>query len=125
MAAHGVETSLIVFAVSLLVGGFAISVGAKLALASRDYAHAVLTALLGALAWAVVDVAFSRAEIGGAIASLAALLVWAWVVRWRYQVGWIRAAIIGIGAWVAALVALVILAALGLGGLDAYGVPGL
>ncbi|WP_436935321.1 hypothetical protein [Halovenus marina] len=125
MAAHGVETSLIVFAVSLLVGGFAISVGAKLALASRDYSHAVLTALLGALAWAVVDVAFSRAEIGGAIASLAALLVWAWVVRWRYQVGWIRAAIIGIGAWVAALVALVILAALGLGGLDAYGVPGL
>jgi hypothetical protein len=125
MAGHGIETSLLVFAVSLLVGGFAISVGAKLALASREYSYAVLTALLGAVAWAIVDIAFSEVGVGGAFASFAGLLVWAWVVRWRYEVGWIRAAIIGIGAWVAALVVLIILAALGFGGLEAYGVPGL
>lgn len=54
MAAHGVEASLIVFAVSLLVGGFGISLGAKLAFKSKDYSHAVVTALLGAVAWALV-----------------------------------------------------------------------
>ncbi|MEF8813084.1 MAG: hypothetical protein V5A55_04620 [Halovenus sp.] len=125
MAAHGVETSLLVFAVSLLIGGFAISIGAKLAFKSRDYSHAVVTALLGAVAWALVDVLFSRLGVEGSLASIAGLLVWVWVVRWRYRVGWIRASLIGIGAWLAALVTLALLALLGVGGLDAIGVPGI
>lgn len=124
MAGHGLETSLLVFAVSLLIGGFAISIGAKLALKSRNYSYAVLTALLGAVAWSVVDVALSRIGLSGALASLVGLVVWAWVVRWRYNVGWFRAGIIGLGAWIAALVVLGILALAGVGNLDAYGVPG-
>jgi len=124
MTAHGFETSLIVFAVSLLIGGFAIHIGAKLAFASRDYSHAVVTALIGAVAWAVVDIVLSEVGLGGLLASLAALIAWVWVVRWRYGVGWLRASIVGVGAWLGALIALVILAALGLGGLDALGVPG-
>jgi len=124
MGTHGLDTTLLVFAVSLLIGGFAISVGAKLAFKSKDYSHAVLTALLGALAWALVDAAFGRLGVGGAFASLVGLLVWVWVVRWRYGVGWIRASIIGVGAWVAAVVALSLLALFGVDALDAYGVPG-
>lgn len=124
MAAHGVETSLLVFAVSLLIGGFAVSVGAKLAFKSKDYSHAVVTALLGAVAWSLVDALFSRLGVEGALASIAGLLVWVWVVRWRYRVGWFRASLIGIGAWLAALVTLALLALLNVGGLDAIGVPG-
>lgn len=124
MTAHGFETSLIVFAVSLLIGGFAVHTGAKLAFASRDYGHAVVTALLGAVAWAVVDAILAEVGLSGLLASLAGLVVWVWVVRWRYRVGWFRASIVGVGAWLAALVVLVILGLFGLGNLDALGVPG-
>lgn len=124
MAAHGFETSLVIFAISLLIGGFAIHLGAKLAFASRNYAHAVLTALLGALAWAVVDVALARVGLGGLLASVVGLLVWIWVIRWRYSVGWIRAGVVGVGAWLAAMIVLAVLAALGVGNLGAFGVPG-
>lgn len=125
MAGHGVETSLFVFAVSLLIGGFAIHTGSKLAFASKDYSHAVLTALLGAVAWAVVDVILSGIGAGGWLASLVGLVVWIWVVRWRYGVGWIRASIVGAGAWLSALVVLAVLALLNIGDLGAFGVPGL
>ncbi|PSP27534.1 hypothetical protein BRC65_05245 [Halobacteriales archaeon QH_2_65_14] len=50
MTAHGLETSLLVFVVSLLIGGFGIYVGARLAFKSENYSHAVITALLVALA---------------------------------------------------------------------------
>lgn len=63
-------TAALVFAVSLLVGGFAIAIGARAALKSEDYSHAVLTALLGALAWAAVDAVFTQLGAGGALASL-------------------------------------------------------
>jgi hypothetical protein len=124
MTGHGLETSLLVFAVSLLIGGFAVHTGAKLAFTSRDYSHAVVTALLGAVAWAVVDAILSEVGLGGLLASLAGLIVWVWVVRWRYGVGWFRASIVGVGAWLAALITLVILGLFGLGNLDALGVPG-
>lgn len=124
MAGHGFETSLFVFAVSLLIGGFAIHMGAKVAFASKDFSHAIITALLGALAWAVVDIVLSSIGAGGVLASIAGLLVWIWVVRLRYGVGWIRASIVGVVAWLSALVVLAILAVLGVGGLDAFGVPG-
>ena len=125
MAGHGVETSLFVFAVSLLIGGFAIHIGAKFAFASRNYSHSVVTALLGAVAWAVVDIGLSRVGISGLFASVVGLLVWIYVVRFRYEVGWIRAGIVGVGAWLSALFVLAALAALGIGNLEAFGVPGL
>lgn len=124
MAGHGFETSLFVFAVSLLIGGFAIHTGAKIAFASRDYSHAVVTALLGAVAWALVDIGLSEIGAGGLLASVIGLLVWVYVVRLRYDVGWIRAGIVGVGAWLSALLVLLFLAVLGIGGLEAFGVPG-
>lgn len=125
MAGHGIETSIFVFAVSLLIGGFAIHTGAKIAFASREYSHAVLTALLGAIAWAVVDIGLSSIGVGGLLASVVGLLVWIYVVRLQYTVGWLRAAVVGAGAWLSALFVLVILGVLGVGGLEAFGVPGL
>lgn len=124
MATSGLEESLLVFAVSLLVGGFAIHVGAKLAFKSRSYSYAVLTALFGALAWTGVELLFARIGIGGLLSSLVALLVWIWVIRWRYGVGWIRASLVGLGAWFAAIVVLFLLAVFGLGDFGALGVPG-
>jgi hypothetical protein len=124
MASHGLETSLIVFGVSLLVGGAAIAVGAKFVFKSKEYSYAVLTALLGALAWGVVDIAFARLGVEGILSSLVGLLVWIWVIRWRYEVGWIRGSLLGLGAWLAAVVMLTVLAVVGVDALDAYGVPG-
>lgn len=118
------EETLLVFAVSLLIGGFAISIGAKLAFKSKDYSHAVLTALLGAIAWTIVSAIFAELNIQGALSSLVGLIVWIWVIRWRYNVGWIRGSLIGLFAWIAALVVLSLLALLGVQSLDAYGVPG-
>jgi hypothetical protein len=118
------ETTLLVLAVSLLIGGFAISVGAKLAFKSENYTHAVVTALLGALAWALVSAAFSVVGVQGALSSLVGLVVWVWVVRRRYEVGWTRGSFIGLFAWLAALVVLSLLALFGIDSLSAYGVPG-
>lgn len=122
--ATGPETSLLVFAVSLLVGGFGIYVGSKFALKSREFSYAVVTALFGALAWALVEALFSRVGIGGLLSSVVAFLVWTWVIRARYEVGWIRASVLALGAWLGAVFALVVLAAVGVGDLDALGVPG-
>jgi hypothetical protein len=119
-----IESMLLVFAVSLLIGGFAIAVGAKLAFKSENYSHAVLTALLGAVAWALVDLLFSEIGVEGALSSLVGLVVWVWVVRRRYEVGWLRGSLIGLFAWIAALVVLAVLALVGVDTLDAYGVPG-
>lgn len=124
MSAHGAEASLIVLAVSVLIGGLAIHVGSMFALASRNYTHAVVTAVLGALAWALVHYLFGALDLAAGLSSVVGLVVWIGVVGWRYDAGWIRAAIIGLFAWVAALVTLAALAVLGASGLSAYGVPG-
>lgn len=124
MAAHGYEMSLLVLGVSLLIGGLAIHIGAKFALASREYSHAVFTALLGAIAWVIVDIIFSSVGIGGIFASFVGLIVWIWVIRWQYSLGWIRASVVGFGAWLSALLVLGLLGLLGIGSLDAFGVPG-
>lgn len=115
---------LLVLLVSLLVGGLAIHVGAIVALKSRDYTHAVVTAALGSLAWWLLDLALSEVGFGsGSLASLLGLVVWIGVLKWRYRTNWPRAAVIGIGAWIAALVALAVLASLGVTGVGAYGIP--
>ncbi|MFB6183573.1 MAG: hypothetical protein ABEI96_03375 [Haloarculaceae archaeon] len=115
---HGTE--LVTFAGGLLVGGFAIHAAARYLAAPSDpvgnYADGVLTALFGALAWALV----SWVPLLG---PLLALVAWVGVIKWRYPVGWIRATVVAGGAWA---VAVVVVALFGLFGLDvsALGVPG-
>ena len=107
--------SVVAFVVALLVGGFAIYLSARVVADIDDYGRAVVTAVLGALGWAVT------AWIP-LIGPIIALIVWIGVLKWRYPGGWGTAAVMGLIAWVAALLILfVVNAVLGVG---AFGVPG-
>lgn len=112
--------SVIVFVVSLLIGGIGIHVGASLLADSRDYGHAVVTAGIGAIVWAVVN-----ALIGGIpyLGLLITLLAYLAVIRWRYRTGWITAGGIALVAWIAAVVVLWVLASAGITELSATGIP--
>lgn len=107
----------VVFAVGLLVGGFAIHVAAYHVTGSDDYGDALSTALVGALLWAFLD----GIPLLGPVFALCA---WVGVFRWRYTDGWRNAVVIGVVAWVASVVALALLELLGVRGLSAVGVPG-
>ena len=92
-------------------------VSARIVADVDDYGHAVVTALVGAIAWALT----SWIPLVG---PLIALVVWIGVINWRYPGGWVKAAIIGLGAWISALVILLVVnSVLGLG-IGAFGVPG-
>ncbi|MGM0447143.1 MAG: hypothetical protein ACQERM_02680 [Methanobacteriota archaeon] len=105
------------FVVALLVGGLGIYVGARVIADVDDYSRAVVTALLGAVAWAI-------GSLIPLVGSLVALVAWVWVINRRYPGGWAKAAVIGLVAWGAALVVIAVLnGVLGLG-ISALGVPG-
>lgn len=113
---------LLVFAASLLVAGFAIHVATNRVVFSDEpvnwtYGYAVLTALLGALAWGLL----SWIPVLGAIV---ALIAWIAVIRWRYPGGWVRSAIVGVVAWGAAVIVVAALELVGFGAVSALGVPG-
>jgi len=117
ITALALEDRLLTFVGSVLIGGVAIHAGALIASDAESYAHAVLTALLGALVWALLE---PVPVIGG----LLAMVAWIAVVRWRYAGGWLRAGATGVAAWAAAVVVLAALDLLGVGALSALGVPG-
>ena len=108
---------LVAFLVALLVGGLAIFVSARVVVDVDDYSHAIVTAFLGAIAWALT----SWVPLLGPIL---ALVAWIWVINWRYPGGWGTAAAIGLVAWLAALVILFVLNAVFRLGVGAFGVPG-
>ncbi|ELY48448.1 hypothetical protein [Natronorubrum bangense] len=109
--------SLVAFVVALLVGGLAIYVAASVVADVEDYSHAILTALVGAIAWALT----AWIPLFG---PLLALIAWVWVINWRYPGGWINAGLIGLIAWIAALAILFVLNAVFGLGVGAFGVPG-
>jgi hypothetical protein len=105
------------FVVALLIGGLGIYVGARLVAGQENYGYAVVTAFAGAVAWALT----SWIPLVG---PLVALIVWVWVINWRYRGGWVEAAMIGVVAWLAATIVMVVLdGILGLG-IGAFGIPG-
>lgn len=105
------------FVVALLIGGLAIYISARVVVDVDDYSHAVITAFVGAIAWAI-------GSLVPLIGSVIALIAWIWVIKWRYPGGWMAAILIGAVAWVAALIVLFLLnSVLGLG-ITAFGVPG-
>ncbi|MFC7046752.1 hypothetical protein ACFQH6_16265 [Halobacteriaceae archaeon GCM10025711] len=117
-----------IFVVGLLVGGLGIYAGARTVTGrtydwrhrdvrrSRTFGYAVVTALVGTLAWAVLSLV-------PVVGSLAALVAWVAVIRWRYEVGWLRAGAIGAAAWAASVVVVAALELVGVG-VSAVGVPG-
>ncbi|WP_254531862.1 hypothetical protein [Natrinema gelatinilyticum] len=113
--------SVIVFVVSLLIGALGIWAGARVIVGRADYDHAIVTALIGAIVWAIVGFFVGWIPLVG---PLIALLAYIAVINWRYPGDWTAAAMIGLVAWVTVLIVLYVLAALGVTGFDAVGVPG-
>ncbi len=107
---------LAVFLVGLIVGGTGIYAGARAITGSRDYRHAIITALVGSIIWAILGLV-------PVIGPLLALFGWIWVINWRYRGGWGNAILIGLIAWIATLLILYILASFGLTEFGAIGVP--
>lgn len=107
----------IVFVVSLLVGALAIYIGARVVVGVDDYGHAIVTALVGALAWLLLG----WVPIIGPILALIAYLA---IINWRYPGGWFKAIAITAVAWISALVVLWVLEIVGITAPDALGVPG-
>ncbi|SFB82232.1 hypothetical protein SAMN05444422_102212 [Halobiforma haloterrestris] len=117
-----VVASIIVFVASLLIGALGIYVGARVIVGAGDYDHAIVTALIGAIVWAIVGFFVGWIPLLG---PLLALLAYVAVINVRYPGDWTAATMIGLLAWVTVLVALYALAAVGITGFNAVGVPGL
>ena len=111
----------IVFVVSLLLGALGIYVGGRLVVGADEFDHALITALIGAIVWAIAGFFVGWIPLLG---PLLVLLAYVGVIHVRYPGGWTAAAMIGLLAWVTVLVVLYALAALGVTGFEAVGVPG-
>lgn len=113
--------SLIVFIVSLLVGGLGIYAGSRIFTNTHSYTRALVTALLGALVWALTGFLVGWIPLLGPLLVLVAYLA---VVNWQYPGGWKTAGGIALVAWVTSAVVVYGLAALNLIAAEAVGVPG-
>ncbi|WP_222916521.1 hypothetical protein [Natrinema sp. SYSU A 869] len=121
MALASPIASAVVFVVSLLIGALGIYAGARVIVGRGDYDHAIVTALIGAIVWAIVGFVVGWIPLVG---PLLALIAYVGVINWRYPGDWTAAAMIGLVAWVTVLIALYVLAVLGITGFEAVGVPG-
>ncbi|ELZ22950.1 hypothetical protein [Natrinema limicola] len=122
MAIASPLASVIVFLVSLLIGALGIYAGARVIVGRTSYDHAIVTALIGAIVWAIVGFTIGWIPLVG---PLVALLAYVAVINWRYPGDWTAAAMIGLVAWVTVLIVLYVLAAVGITSFGAVGVPGL
>lgn len=113
--------SLIVFLVSLLIGGFGLYVGGRVVADVDDYSHAILTAVIGAVVWLLASVFLGWIPLLGAIATLVAYVA---VINIRYPGSWIDAILIALVAWVASVAVMTVLGFLGVTAPGAFGVPG-
>jgi hypothetical protein len=116
-----VVDSIVVFLVSLLIGALGIYVGARVVTGYEDYTYAIVTALIGAVVWAVVSLFFGWIPLLGPLLTLVAYVA---VINYRYPGGWVDAVVISLVAWIASLVVLYVLAVLGVATFEAVGVPG-
>lgn len=114
--AGGLTETFATFVVSLLVGGLALAVGEWLVVGDADLTGATMTAAIGAVAWAIVDGV-------PLLGPLLALALWLGILHWRFDAGWFGTAVIGGVAWVTAIVAVTVGAALGLPVEEAIGIP--
>lgn len=113
--------SIVVFVVSLLIGALGIYVGARVVADVDDYGYAIVTALIGAIVWAVVSFFLGWIPFLGPLLTFLAYLA---VINYRYPGGWVNAIVIALIAWIASAIVLYVLAVLGLVAFEAVGVPG-
>jgi len=112
--------SVIVFLTSLLIGALGIYLGSRAITGESDFGYSVLTALIGALVWGIVNFFFGVIPL---IGGLIAMISWIWVINSRYRGGWINAVLIGFLSWLSVVIILFILSSLGLGTPEALGIP--
>lgn len=116
-----VLNTIIVFVVGLLLGALGIYVGARVIVGVEDYTYAIITALLGAIIWAVLGILIGWVPLVG---PLVVLIAYIGVIHWRYPGGWLQAIGIALVAWLAILIVLWALAIFGITTPEAVGVPG-
>jgi uncharacterized membrane protein len=110
-----------VFVVGLPVDALGIYVGARPIADREDCRYAIVTALLGAVIWAVVGFLVGWTPLLG---PLLVLVAYAAVIDYRDSGRWGNAVLISLVAWVASLIFLYVLALVGIGAFEAVGVPG-
>lgn len=117
-----VATSVVIWIIGFLVGTVAISLGAQLVV-DRDtgFTRAAVAALVGAGLWALTSYFVGGIPLLGPVLML---LVWIGSINWTYPGGWGTATGIGVVAWIAAVVLMAGLGALGIVTPDALGIPG-
>ncbi|PSP26872.1 hypothetical protein BRC65_09075 [Halobacteriales archaeon QH_2_65_14] len=113
--------SIIVLVVSLLVGALGIYVGARVITDEDDYTYAIVTALIGAVIWAILGFLVGWIPLVG---PLVVFIAYVTVINLRYPGGWVNAILISLIAWLAAVVVLYVLAVVGITSFEAVGVPG-
>lgn len=111
--------SLVVFLVSLLIGALGIYVGARVIVGYEDYTYAIVTALVGAVVYAIVSFVVPFGWLGLILALIAYLAI----INWRYPGGWGEAIAITLVAWLAVVVVMWLLGALGIVTPEATGIP--
>jgi hypothetical protein len=114
--------SLIVFLVSLLIGALGIYVGARVITDVDDYTYAIVSALIASIVWVIVAFFLGWIPFLG---PLIALIAYLGVINMRYPGGWLKASGVALIAWVASLLVLYVLSAIGIANFEAVGVPGL
>ena len=115
--------TVVVFVISLVIGAFGVHVGALVIAKTDDIGESLLTALLGAVVWGLVGrVVGAIPVVGPVLTPLVALVAYVALVKWRFDVTWLKAAGIAVRGWIVALGVLTVLAQFGLTSLEAVGV---
>ena len=119
---ESLASAVLVFVISLIIGAAAIHLGARLVV-DRDtgFRRATVTALVGAIVYALVGLFLGWIPLLG---PLLMLVAWVGVINWQYPGGWGTAIGIGLVAWVVALLVVFALSELGILTPEALGVPG-
>lgn len=110
----------VVFVASLVIGAFAVHVGALVVTDTDRFGKALLTALVAAVVWSVASYFLGDVPYIGPLLTLAAYLA---VVKWQYDASWPETAGVALLAWIVALGVLSLLSLFGVGSLEAVGVP--
>ena len=113
--------SIVVFIVSLLIGALSIYTGARVVVGYDGYTYATVTALIGAITRAVVSFFLGWIPFVGPLLALIAYIA---VIKARYPGGWVKAILIALVAWIASIIVLYVLAAIGFASFEVVGVPG-
>lgn len=107
MAEFNVSQDAVRFVVTWLVTALFIHFAAKIVLDRSSFLSALLVALIGSLVAVLVG-----GLVGGTLGLVLAIATWALVCALFYRTGWIKAAVVGLVAWVLFLLVTLLVRAL-------------